>query len=82
MDFHKFLVIADDFTGANDCGVQFKEYGLSAVTILDKDNLKRVYDYDVVIIDSETRNMTSEESYGKSAEIGACIKYLVNDGIL
>jgi len=82
MASHKFIVIADDFTGANDCGVQFKEHGLSAVTILDKDNLKRVCGYDVVIIDSETRNMTPEESYGKSAEIGAFIRYLINDGIL
>lgn len=74
----KFVVVADDFTGSNDCGVQFKSHGLSAVTILSKEDLRNVYAYDAVVIDSETRNMTREESYRKSEEIGAVIKQLAN----
>ncbi len=79
---HKFIVVADDFTGSNDCGVQFKSYGLSTVTILSKENLSNVYGYDAVVIDSETRNMTREESYRKSEEIGAAIKQRANSSIL
>lgn len=78
----KFIVVADDFTGSNDCGVQFKSHGLSTVTILNKENLKNVYGYDAVVIDSETRNMTREESYRKSEEIAAAIKQLAYGSIL
>ncbi len=79
---NKFIVVADDFTGSNDCGVQFKGYGLSTVTILSKDILRNVYGFDAVVIDSETRNMTSEESYRKSEEIGVSIKKQAKDSIL
>lgn len=76
-DHHKFVVIADDFTGSNDCGVQLKNCGLSTVTILDKAYINDIYGYDAVVIDSETRSMTKEDAYEKMLEIGAGIKTLV-----
>ena len=34
----KFLIIADDFTGANDTGVQLKRNGLPVKVVLRTDN--------------------------------------------
>ena len=35
----RFLIIADDFTGANDTGVQIKKHGLAASVLLKTDDL-------------------------------------------
>lgn len=78
----KFIVISDDFTGSNDCGVQFKNYGLSTVTVLNKDDLDKMYDYDVVVIDSETRNMTKQDSYQTMLDIGTVVSRCWNENII
>ena len=59
-------VIADDFTGACDVAVQFKKQGLETVVLTDVEFLgsfKGVFD--VVVVDTETRNLTSEDAYRK-----------------
>jgi len=59
-------VIADDFTGACDVAVQFKKQGLETVVLTDIEFLgsfKGVFD--VVVVDTETRNLTSEDAYRK-----------------
>jgi len=63
----KFLgVIADDFTGACDVGVQFKKQGLETVVLTDAEflsDLKSVFD--VLVVDTETRNLPPEDAYRK-----------------
>ena len=81
-DFNKFIVIADDYTGSNDCGVQLKNRGLSAVTVLSKGYLNDIYGYDVIVMDSETRSMTKENSCKAIKEIGTNIKGLMGSNIV
>lgn len=64
-DMLTLLIIADDFTGALDTGVQFARSG--AVTRVVTDNY---YDYSqldesvqVLVVDAETRHMTEQEAY-------------------
>ena len=71
----KFVVIADDFTGACDVGVQFRKYGLRTVVITDAVLLPEFEGYEVVVIDSESRNETPSTAYNKVREIA---KYLEN----
>jgi uncharacterized protein YgbK (DUF1537 family) len=76
---NKFIVIADDFTGSNDCGVQFKNKGLSTITILDKEDLELYKSYDVVVIDTESRNMNEDDAYSTIEDIGKYLKFYFND---
>jgi len=59
-------VIADDFTGACDVAVQFKKRGLETVVLTDigfLGSFKGVFD--IIVVDTETRNLTSEDAYRK-----------------
>lgn len=63
----KLLIIADDFTGALDTGVQFAARGASTAVVTDP-----AYDFagarpdlqvQVLVLDAETRHLTAEEAY-------------------
>jgi uncharacterized protein YgbK (DUF1537 family) len=57
-------VIADDLTGACDVGVQFRKHGLETVVLADVESLVDLQGvFDVIVVDTETRNLTSEEAY-------------------
>lgn len=62
----KLLVIADDFTGALDTGVQFRTKN-SCVLLYkaEKENLREVLNRDiqVLIIDTESRHLSAKEAY-------------------
>lgn len=79
---YKAIIIADDFTGSNDTGVQLKNFGLSTVTIISKDFIDKVNNFDAVVIDSETRSKTTEEAYKEVAEIAQSIKIYSTQGII
>lgn len=51
----KITVIADDFTGANDVGIQLNRYGLNTASVIDD-----IEESDVVVYDTETRNSSGE----------------------
>lgn len=62
----KLLVIADDFTGALDTGVQFKAKGtqIRVARFGDKSVLGELgEDLQVLIVNAETRHMTPEKAY-------------------
>lgn len=60
----KLIIVADDFTGALDTGVQFAEMGARTLVVTDKDySLENAEGLDVLIFDSETRHITSQEAY-------------------
>ena len=64
----KLLLIADDFTGALDTGIQFAKYG-AATRILTSseidDDLWRNDLTEVLVIDTETRHLSRQEAYRK-----------------
>jgi uncharacterized protein YgbK (DUF1537 family) len=56
-----FLIIADDFTGANDTGVQFTKRGVATQVVFnDKVN---EYNGGALVIDTETRGMDGKAAY-------------------
>ena len=71
----KILVVADDFTGSNDTGVQFSKRKLKSIVITNKDNFnKSLKDCDVLVVDTESRFDDREEAYRKTFEIGTIAK--------
>jgi len=61
----RFLILADDFTGAMDTGVQFSKKGFRTwVTAERFPDFKYLFSkYDVLSMDLETRHLTKEEAY-------------------
>lgn len=62
----KFLMIADDFTGAGDAGVQMSKNGIEARIAFNTDGIDPEQSY---VIDSESRNIPAEEAYQKVKKI-------------
>lgn len=61
----RLLIIADDFTGALDTGVQFAACGASTRVITDQVFSLDAYTNtcEVLVVDAETRHLTPEEAY-------------------
>lgn len=60
----KLLVIADDFTGALDTGIQFAREGTKTCVAIGSDGvLASRAAYPVIVIDSETRHLQHGEAY-------------------
>ncbi|WP_281352852.1 four-carbon acid sugar kinase family protein [Anaerocolumna sedimenticola] len=59
------LIIADDFTGALDTGVQFAASGTATRVITNRDYDYRQADEDVsvLVMDAETRHLDSGKAY-------------------
>lgn len=62
----KLLIIADDFTGALDTGVQFTARGARTCVVTDPayDFSRAGTDLQVLVLDAETRHLTAEAAYG------------------
>ncbi len=59
-------VLADDLTGAMDAGVQLVNKGITASVVFDARNIKDIQqDSDVIIVDTESRNIDPERAYDK-----------------
>jgi uncharacterized protein YgbK (DUF1537 family) len=63
----RYIVIADDFTGANDTGIQFLKAGYDASVILDPSALSSIEGEGVVVVDTESRNILAPDA-------AACLK--------
>ncbi|MBR0249534.1 MAG: four-carbon acid sugar kinase family protein [Synergistaceae bacterium] len=60
----KLLIVADDFTGALDSGVQFVSCGADTKVIIDPDyDFGRSDKNDVLVFDSETRHVKPNDAY-------------------
>lgn len=61
----KLLIIADDFTGALDTGVQFAARGAKTCVVTDPayDFFRAKADIQVLVLDAETRHLTSKAAY-------------------
>lgn len=60
---HEFVVIADDFTGANDTGVQLCKKGMAVRVILDAAHIKA--DGANIVMDTESRVVSDAVAYEK-----------------
>ncbi|NLN15610.1 MAG: four-carbon acid sugar kinase family protein [Tissierellia bacterium] len=59
----RYLIIADDFTGANDTGVQLTKRGIKTQVVLDAENIKDPnFSY---VLDTESRALSEDEAYRK-----------------
>lgn len=75
----KLAIIADDFTGSNDTGVQFAKKGLHTVVTTNINQLMgNISDNDVVVFDTESRFDDKETAYRKAIKISNKIKQLDN----
>ena len=60
---HEFVVIADDFTGANDTGVQICKKGIPVRVLLDAAQVAG--SEDSLVVDTESRVVSPQEAYDK-----------------
>lgn len=60
-----YLIIADDFTGANDTGVQLKKRGINTEVIFNIDGISNASNNNSYVIDTESRGLTEREAYEK-----------------
>ncbi|PRX95700.1 four-carbon acid sugar kinase family protein [Allonocardiopsis opalescens] len=58
------LVLADDLTGANATGARFARAGLRAVTVAPERAAEVAPDYDVVVVNTDSRHLPSERAAG------------------
>ena len=76
--FHKaekILVVADDLTGAVDTGVQFSIKNLKTIVVTNNDNLKKnLAEFDVLVIDTESRFDDMQTAYNKTFNAGKSAK--------
>ena len=78
---HKLIVLADDFTGALDTGVQFSKQGISTLVTsnTEHDFKKTPVDAQVLVIDLESRHLDPEEAY---RNVASMTKRALEAGIL
>lgn len=57
------LIIADDFTGALDTGVQFAARGIRTKVVVDTDIDLAAQDTTVLVVDTETRHLSPDKAY-------------------
>lgn len=71
----KMGMIADDFTGANDAGVQFRKQGLRTIVLIEADNMRSFLDEaDIIVIDTESRAQPPDIAYKKVREATKALK--------
>lgn len=57
------LILADDFTGALDTGVQFAACGISTRVVVDHAVQMEACESTVLVVDTETRHLSAEKAY-------------------
>lgn len=63
------LIIADDFTGALDTGVQFAAHGIRTRVVVDSDVDFTSREVTVLVVDTETRHLPAAEAYDVVAKL-------------
>jgi D-threonate/D-erythronate kinase len=67
----KLLIVADDFTGACDTGVQFSKNHFKTIVITSPDNISvSLEKCDVLVVNTESRFDDSETAYKKAFDTG------------
>ena len=83
------LIIADDFTGALDTGVQFAARGIATRVVADPDANPAFFADEVLVVDTETRHMAPEDARrtvaaltGRAVKAGVRFLYKKTDSAL
>lgn len=63
----RYLIVADDFTGSNDTGVQLKKYGIETNVVFSSELVNN--NQSSFVIDTESRGMCEEEAYNTVKDI-------------
>lgn len=63
------LIVADDFTGALDTGVQFAAQGVQTRVVVGTHMALEHYETTVLVVDTETRHLPANEAYDITAEL-------------
>jgi uncharacterized protein YgbK (DUF1537 family) len=75
----KLAVIADDITGANDTAVQFSKHNISSCVRIDFDQNKLLKETaDVIVIDTDSRDIAPAAAYDKVKTVCEALK---NSGV-
>jgi D-threonate/D-erythronate kinase len=70
----KLIIVADDFTGAGDTGVQFSKNQLRTIVITGTERIKEsLPKCDVLVVNTETRFDDEKSAYKKTFEAGKII---------
>jgi uncharacterized protein YgbK (DUF1537 family) len=73
-DHGKLIIVADDFTGANDTGVQFSKNKLKTIVITENEHIKEsLRKCDVLVINTESRFDDPQTAYKKTFDAGKII---------
>ncbi len=71
----KLVIIADDFTGSNDTGVQFAKKGLTTVVTTNIDEIpESLTKNDIIVFDTESRFDNKDAAYKKVKTIASKVK--------
>ena len=65
----QLLIIADDFTGALDTGVQFAAYGSRTSVVVGTEVDFSAAQAEVLVVDTETRHLTAQQAYDAVAQL-------------
>jgi len=72
---NKIAIIADDFTGSNDTGVQFSKRNLKTVVVFNLYNIDNLdKSVDVIVIDTESRADSKNDAYDKNFKAAEKLK--------
>jgi uncharacterized protein YgbK (DUF1537 family) len=74
----KLLIVADDFTGSNDTGVQLSKRDIRTIVTTSINAVNEmILNNDALVIDTESRFDLSKEAYYKTYKIGKNLKELI-----
>ena len=68
-DMIKLAVIADDLTGANDTALQFAKRNIKSSVEINFMKMEDVEDKEVIVVDTDSRDLDKELSYKKVKDI-------------
>ncbi len=68
-------IIADDFSSATDCGVQFSIRGLKTAALMQIPDLSHRPEYDVASVDTDSRADTPEAAYGRVSKAAEFVRH-------
>ena len=69
---HEFVILADDFTGANDTGVQVAKRGLPVSVILRAEDIRP--GSESMVIDSESRVISETDAYNRVYAMASAVE--------
>lgn len=69
---HEFVILADDFTGANDTGVQVAKRGLPVSVILRAEDIRP--GSESIVIDSESRVISGTDAYKRVYAMASAVE--------